>query len=119
MERKELTRRIEAAITQLPPEYRSVFVLRDVEGLSTEEACEILSLSEAALKSRLHRGRLFLRKQLADYAVSRTAPHSMMQKAGVIPRPATAAGGSAPRQSGVVADSDVAGRGMNPGPQHV
>jgi len=73
LERKELTRRIEAAITQLPPDYRSVFVLRDVEGLSTEEACEILSLSEAALKSRLHRGRLFLRKQLADYAVSRTA----------------------------------------------
>ena len=87
LERKELTRRIEAAITQLPPDYRSVFVLRDVEGLSTEEACEILSLSEAALKSRLHRGRLFLRKQLADYAVSRTAPPSMMQKTGINPGP--------------------------------
>ena len=87
LERKELTRRIEAAITQLPPDSRSVFVLRDVEGLSTEEACEILSLSEAALKSRLHRGRLFLRKQLADYAVSRTAPPSMMQKTGINPGP--------------------------------
>jgi len=75
LDRKELGRRIEQAMNLLPADYRSVVVLRDVEGLSAQEACDILSLSEAALKSRLHRGRLFLRKQLADYAVSRTAPH--------------------------------------------
>lgn len=87
LERKELTRRIEAAITQLPPDYRSVFVLRDIEGLTAEEACSVLDLSVAALKSRLHRARLFLRKQLADYAVSRTAPPSMTQKTGINPGP--------------------------------
>jgi len=70
LDRKELGRRIEAAISQLPAEYRSVVVLRDVEGFSAEEACAILNLSIPALKSRLHRARLFLRKQLADYAIS-------------------------------------------------
>jgi RNA polymerase sigma-70 factor (ECF subfamily) len=71
LERKELARRLEEAIDQLPPDYRTVLVLRDVEGLSTEEACEVLSLSVPALKSRLHRARLFLRKQLADYVIAR------------------------------------------------
>jgi len=87
LDRKELGQRIEQAMNLLPADYRSVVVLRDVEGLSAQEACDILSLSEAALKSRLHRGRLFLRKQLADYAVSRTAPSSMTQRAGVNPGP--------------------------------
>lgn len=68
LDRKELTARIEEAVGELPPEYRTVFVLRDVEGLSAQEACEILSLSLPALKSRLHRARLFLRKKLADLA---------------------------------------------------
>ncbi|PIQ83426.1 MAG: RNA polymerase subunit sigma [Candidatus Omnitrophica bacterium CG11_big_fil_rev_8_21_14_0_20_63_9] len=87
LDRKELGQRIEQAMNLLPADYRSVVVLRDVEGLSAQEACEVLSLSEAALKSRLHRGRLFLRKQLADYAVSRTAPSSMTQQTGVNPGP--------------------------------
>jgi len=119
LERKELTRRIEAAITQLPPDYRSVFVLRDVEGLSTEEACEILSLSEAALKSRLHRGRLFLRKQLADYAVSRTAAPSMMQKTGIIPPPTASPKATARQEPSVPLRGTAAGGGINPGPRHV
>lgn len=79
LERKELGRRIAQAMQLLPADYRTVVVLRDVEGLSAQEACEVLRLSEAALKSRLHRGRLFLRKQLADYAVTRTAHPSMTQ----------------------------------------
>jgi len=87
LDRKELGQRIEQAMALLPVDYRSVVVLRDVEGLSAQDACEILSLSEAALKSRLHRGRLFLRKQLADYAASRTAPPSMTQHTGVNPGP--------------------------------
>ena len=75
LERKELVQRIEQVMEQLPEEYRSVFVLRDIEGLSAEEACEVLNLSVAALKSRLHRARLFMRKQLADFAkASRLAP---------------------------------------------
>lgn len=72
LERKELTRRLEEAVERLPPDYRTVFALRDIEGLSTEEACEVLDLSVAALKSRLHRARLFLRKELSDYV---TGPH--------------------------------------------
>lgn len=67
LERKELARRLEGATDQLPPGYRTVLVLRDIEGLSAAEACEMLNLSVPALKSRLHRARLFLRKQLADY----------------------------------------------------
>lgn len=72
LDRKELAARIEETIGELPPEYRSVFVLRDVEGLAAQEACEILSLSLPALKSRLHRARLFLRKRLADLATRET-----------------------------------------------
>lgn len=71
LERKELAQRLEAAIDQLPHDYRIVLVLRDIEGLSTEEACEILDLSAPALKSRLHRARLFLRKALAEYVLDR------------------------------------------------
>jgi RNA polymerase sigma-70 factor (ECF subfamily) len=44
-----------------------VFLLRDVEGLSTEKAGEILDLTVPAVKSRLHRARLFLRKKLSSY----------------------------------------------------
>ncbi|MBI1992219.1 MAG: sigma-70 family RNA polymerase sigma factor [Candidatus Omnitrophica bacterium] len=69
LERKELTARLAQAVELLPPEYRAVFVLRDIEGLPAEEASQVLEISVAALKSRLHRARLFLRKQLADYVV--------------------------------------------------
>ncbi len=66
LERKELVQKIEEAAQRLPPEYRTVFILLDVEGLSAEEARQILNLSLPALKTRLHRARLFLRKELAD-----------------------------------------------------
>ncbi len=55
------------AIQQLPESLRAVFLLRDVEGFSTEEAAEALGLSIAAAKVRLHRARLALREQLAGY----------------------------------------------------
>jgi RNA polymerase sigma-70 factor (ECF subfamily) len=58
---------LEAAIQQLPESLRAVFLLRDVEGLSTEEAAEALGLSVAATKVRLHRARLALRERLAGY----------------------------------------------------
>lgn len=71
MERKELVQKIEEAVEELPLEFRTAFVLRDVEGFSAEEARQILNLSLPALKSRLHRARLFLRKKLAESIRSR------------------------------------------------
>jgi RNA polymerase sigma-70 factor (ECF subfamily) len=56
------------AIAKLPEEYRVVLVLRDVEGRAAAEVAEILDLSVAAVKSRLHRARLFVRRQMEKYA---------------------------------------------------
>jgi RNA polymerase sigma-70 factor (ECF subfamily) len=58
---------INKAIELLPEKEKVVFLLRDVEGLSTEKAGEILDLTVPAVKSRLHRARLFLRKKLSSY----------------------------------------------------
>jgi RNA polymerase sigma-70 factor, ECF subfamily len=55
---------LERAIGNLPEDYRVVLVLRDVEGLTNEEVAETLGLTVAAVKSRLHRARLFMRKAL-------------------------------------------------------
>lgn len=55
------------AIHRLPEEYRSVFMLRDVDGLSNKEVGEILGLTIPAVKSRLHRSRLMLRKKLQRF----------------------------------------------------
>lgn len=63
----ELKRLMDKAIEKLPPDYRIVFMLRDVEGLSTQETAETLGLSVPAVKSRLHRARLFLRNELKPY----------------------------------------------------
>ena len=58
---------IQKAVNLLPEKEKVVFILRDVEGLSTEKVGEILELSLSAVKSRLHRARLFLRKKLSSY----------------------------------------------------
>ncbi len=58
---------IQKAVDLLPDKEKVVFLLRDVEGLSTEKVSEILELTIPAVKSRLHRARLFLRKKLANY----------------------------------------------------
>jgi RNA polymerase sigma-70 factor, ECF subfamily len=63
-ENNELKEMLDKAISKLEPEYRIVFLLRDVEGLSTEETGEIVKLSVPAVKSRLHRARAFLRNEL-------------------------------------------------------
>jgi RNA polymerase sigma-70 factor (ECF subfamily) len=65
--RSELRKRIDAGIAELPELYRSVLLLRDVEGLSTEEAAEVLGVSEAVVKQRLHRARVALRSGLETY----------------------------------------------------
>ncbi len=67
MVNKELRDHLDNAILKLPIEQRIVFVLRDVEGRSAEEAAKILKISVAAAKSRLRRARMFLRKQLQEY----------------------------------------------------
>src|SRR2546425_12078656 len=54
-------------INKLPADYRTVLVLRDVEGLSNQEIGEVLGISVANVKTRVHRARLFVRKQLAAY----------------------------------------------------
>jgi len=58
---------IQKAVDQLPEKEKVVFLLRDVEGLSTEKVGEILELTIPAVKSRLHRARLFLRKKLSAF----------------------------------------------------
>jgi RNA polymerase sigma-70 factor (ECF subfamily) len=62
---------LKKTIQGLSPGFRTVFVLRDVEGLSTEETAEMLGLSVQAVKSRLLRARLQLRERLAKYFKSR------------------------------------------------
>jgi len=54
-------------INELHPDNRIVFVLRDIHGLSTDDTANVLGLSVPAVKSRLHRARLFLRERLSDY----------------------------------------------------
>jgi RNA polymerase sigma-70 factor (ECF subfamily) len=63
----ELKTLMDKAIQKLGPEYRMVFLLRDVEGLSTQETADTLDLSAPAVKSRLHRARFFLRNELKSY----------------------------------------------------
>jgi len=62
--RNQLLSAMEEAIRQLPEDYRPVFVLRDIDGLSSREVSKILNISVAAVKSRLHRSRLMLRNLL-------------------------------------------------------
>jgi RNA polymerase sigma-70 factor (ECF subfamily) len=63
----ELKEILQKTIQGLPPGFRTVFTLRDVEGLSTEETAEALNLSVPAVKSRLLRARLQLRERLSRY----------------------------------------------------
>jgi RNA polymerase sigma-70 factor (ECF subfamily) len=65
--RHELRALIEEAMASLPDEYRTIFVLRDVDGLSNQETGTVLGLTIPAVKSRLHRARLLLRKKLVRY----------------------------------------------------
>ena len=66
LENKELKSVLDKAIQKLSPEYRIVFLLRDVEGLTTEETGKITELSVPAVKSRLHRARAYLRKEISQ-----------------------------------------------------
>ena len=65
--RNEMLSALEVAISRLPDEYRPVFILRDVDGLTSKEVGKILDLTIPAVKSRLHRSRLMLRRRLARF----------------------------------------------------
>ena len=64
---REFEQKLMDALDQLPADWRAAVVLRDIEGLSTEEAAEIVGVGQAAFKSRLHRGRMQLRALLEPY----------------------------------------------------
>lgn len=66
-ERAELRAVLEHEITRLPPEYRIVLLLRDVEGLSTSETAEVLGIRVPGVKMRLHRARMALRDRLSEH----------------------------------------------------
>ena len=61
-----IDRRLRAALESLPPSFRLIVVLREVEGLSTKEAAAVTGLSEANVKTRLHRAHAMLRKRMED-----------------------------------------------------
>ncbi|HEX7880917.1 MAG TPA: sigma-70 family RNA polymerase sigma factor, partial [Candidatus Eisenbacteria bacterium] len=64
---KETREALESAIQALPDDFKTVVVLRDIQNLSNQEVADILNLSIPAVKSRLHRARLALRRKLGDY----------------------------------------------------
>jgi RNA polymerase sigma-70 factor (ECF subfamily) len=64
---KELRGKLGDAVRALPPHYRMVLILRDMEQLDTREVAEVMGISEETVKMRLHRARVFLRNALAGY----------------------------------------------------
>jgi len=84
--RSQQARRLREVIQELPPQYRIILVLRDMEGLTDEEAGDITGLRPGNVRVRLHRARLFVRQKLARLNHHPGAP----KKAALRPRPATA-----------------------------
>jgi RNA polymerase sigma-70 factor (ECF subfamily) len=70
LQNKELRQALDHAIAALPKKYQMVLILRDMEGLSTKEAGTIVGLNERAVKSRLHRARLFVRRELSARGIT-------------------------------------------------
>lgn len=73
LENKELRRALHQAIQKLPNKYRVVLVLRDMEGLTAKEVGVIMGLNERAVKSRLHRARLFVRRELSARGITESS----------------------------------------------
>ncbi|HUJ62268.1 MAG TPA: sigma-70 family RNA polymerase sigma factor [Kofleriaceae bacterium] len=74
VEARQVGQALAAAIGELPPEQREVLVLRDVEGLSAQEAADVVGIEVGALKSRLHRARIALRGKLAGVVAAAPEP---------------------------------------------
>jgi RNA polymerase sigma-70 factor (ECF subfamily) len=81
VEREEVRNLIQRVVEQLPNIYRQVFLLRDVEELTTSEAAETLNISIPSVKVRLHRARMMLQKQLAPQlrTVNQTSKRRWLQ----------------------------------------
>jgi RNA polymerase sigma-70 factor (ECF subfamily) len=94
--RAQQAQRLREAVQKLPPQYRIILVLRDMEGLSDEEVAEITGLKPGNVRVRLHRARLFVRKELAQLdarrrtraKADRTLPAHAVERNGV-QRPAS------------------------------
>jgi RNA polymerase sigma-70 factor, ECF subfamily len=76
------------AIQRVPPEYRIILVLRDMEGLADDEVAEITGLRAGTVRVRLHRARLFVRKELARRLHSRGRRTTLVRQSDVLPRSA-------------------------------
>ena len=74
VEARQIGQALAAAIGELPPEQREVLVLRDVEGMSAQEAADVVGIEVGALKSRLHRARMALRGRLAGLVANAPEP---------------------------------------------
>jgi len=72
MLRTQMRESLAEAIRDLPAIYRAPVILRDLQGLTTEEASRVLRVKDQTLKSRLHRGRVILRERLSDFATGLT-----------------------------------------------
>lgn len=75
LQNKELRNALDQAIDKLPKKYRMALVLRDMEGLSAKEVGTIMGLNERAVKSRLHRARLFVRRELSARGIAHMDRH--------------------------------------------
>lgn len=75
LQNKELRQALDQAIDALPKKYRMVLVLRDMEELSAKEIGTIMGLNERAVKSRLHRARLFVRRELSARGIINENDH--------------------------------------------
>jgi RNA polymerase sigma-70 factor, ECF subfamily len=76
---EETKEKLDAAVQKLPERLRVVFVLRDINDLSTHETAEILGLTETAVKTRLSRARLRLREELSIYFGEKTSDYNLAQ----------------------------------------
>lgn len=76
LERSEIRRRLDAALARLPPDFRMALVLKDIADFSLEEIAEILQIPAGTAKTRVHRGRIHLRRALEDDGVFAPLPAS-------------------------------------------
>jgi len=74
LEKKEMRQKLREAVEQLPPIYREVLVLRDLEELNQEETAKALGINITLVKVRLHRARMMLQKMLAPYLKTAAPP---------------------------------------------
>jgi len=85
--RRENAKRLREAVRKLPPEYRLILVLHDMEELSDTDIAEITGLREGTIRVRLHRARLFVRKELTKRHILNHHQQAMMSRAPIPEKP--------------------------------